>query len=199
MEISSYMGSDRIPASMFYGKLNSKYSRNEINSAVSLLKKYSMISGGVGVINVHRLVQRVIQLKIKSEKREMDVLGMMFENIDFPRKNWSARSHFMPVWSYADKYDQLIMQFGHIPNQILDGRFHLKQIRQILPRMSQLLGHDHEHTLSLRLKEARGIFRFANRRYEGLKMFEQIYLDSCKRYGALNPVTTKIADKIMDR
>ena len=83
LEMISYLEPDRIKTEMFYKKAGSKYSQDQVNSAVSLLKKYSVLKGKAGEINLHRLVQNVIRLKVKNEGREADVFSMMFENLDF--------------------------------------------------------------------------------------------------------------------
>ena len=81
-----------------------------------MLKKYSIISGDAGRINVHRLVQNVIRLKVKSEKREPDIIGMMLENIYFD--HFYGKSHFISPWRVAENYDQLVEQYAHLPSEI---------------------------------------------------------------------------------
>ena len=197
MENISYMEPNDIETGMFYKKEQGfKYSPDPINSAVSSLKKYSMITGRRGVINVHRLVQRVIQLKIRIENREIDVVRRIMENVEFA--SWNE-SHFISVWKIAEKYDELIQDYGRLPAQILDSRDKLKEIQGFLPRMEQVLPPDHEFTLLLRVGQAFGIVWDEETRDsdQGWEMLKEIYIESCNTHGVLSQVTTKIVDRII--
>ncbi|WP_265037767.1 NB-ARC domain-containing protein [Wolbachia endosymbiont (group A) of Hylaeus communis] len=77
--------------------------------AVKLLNRYSMIDLEGGVANIHRLVQKVTELKLKKEGREEEVLRKTIKliNADYIFDDSIVAS----VWGYASKYDELIDNF----------------------------------------------------------------------------------------
>ena len=72
--------------------------------------------------------------------------------------------------------------------------FNLGDIQELFPRIQQVLGHDNEYTLKLRLCQTTWCER-DNRS----KQWEQIYVDSCSRYGVLHSVTKDMANSMIDR
>ncbi|WP_265026863.1 hypothetical protein [Wolbachia endosymbiont (group A) of Bombylius major] len=62
-----------------------------------------------GVANIHRLVQKVTELKLKKEGREEEVLRKTIKliNADYIFDDSIVAS----VWGYASKYDELIDNF----------------------------------------------------------------------------------------
>ncbi|MCA4774657.1 ankyrin repeat domain-containing protein [Wolbachia endosymbiont of Mansonella ozzardi] len=78
-------------------------------NAVKLLDGYSMIDLEVGVANIHRLVQKVTELKLEKESREEEVLRETIKliNADYILGDYIVVS----VWGYANKHDKLIGNF----------------------------------------------------------------------------------------
>ena len=120
----------------------------------------------------------------------------MNKNVEFP--TWNRRSHFISVWKVAEKYDELIEDYGLLPSKVLGGGINLEEVQQFLPRMKEVLGPNHEFTFALRAEEAFGIVLGDPWSDEGWTKLENTYLDSCDALGALNQVTNKIVDRIVE-
>lgn len=109
LNVMAYLDPDKIHASKMFDC-----------DGVELCDKYSMIDlKKGGVASIHRLVQEVIRLMLKDEKREEEVikkaLTLIGNNENISKEN---TSHVTSVWSYASGYSKLIHEFYFNSNSI---------------------------------------------------------------------------------
>lgn len=109
LNVMAYLAPDKIPASKIFD-----------NDGVELCNKYSMIDlKEGGVASIHRLVQEVMRLILKEEKREEEVIKkaliLIGNNENISKDN---TSHVTSVWSYASGYSKLIHEFYLNSNSI---------------------------------------------------------------------------------
>ncbi|XP_058834904.1 uncharacterized protein LOC131692068 [Topomyia yanbarensis] len=106
LDIIAYLSPENIGRDMFLSLADGD--GDILKSSVRLLVKYSMINGQKKqtLLSIHRLVQDVIRLKLKSLEKEEETLRAAMNLL----KNASA-DHIVIVWNYASKYPKLIKDF----------------------------------------------------------------------------------------
>ncbi|XP_066905779.1 uncharacterized protein, partial [Halyomorpha halys] len=109
MNILSYMAPEDVPVEIFLNVMND----DALSSALGILKQYSMISihhkiisieQEVVVVNVHRLVQEVIRLKMVEEKKNKSVLEkalLIFKERE--NVNNKTLNHAISLWNYSSE------------------------------------------------------------------------------------------------
>ncbi|CAH2235640.1 MULTISPECIES: ankyrin repeat domain-containing protein [unclassified Wolbachia] len=133
LEIMAYLAPDNICIKEIFSKLITD-DKAKLWNAVELLNRYSMIKLREGVVNIHRLVQKVTRLELQEKGREEEVLRKALEliNSQLKREEEALRGgldltntgsitqysviHIASTWKYASKYSRLIdnFYFNHI-------------------------------------------------------------------------------------
>jgi hypothetical protein len=137
MNLISYFEPDSIPIEIFFNMstASSRWSPSritelfnnsrsetipQVRGAISLLKTYSMVSGGVsgGVISVHRLVQKVIRLRtgtavvsILSEGITL-IQNCIHTNPESDELIHSLLPHATSIWKKAEAYQKVTVKFN---------------------------------------------------------------------------------------
>jgi ankyrin repeat protein len=65
-----------------------------------------------GIINIHRLVQRVIRLELQKQSKEQQILSKALKLIYSADNSRGNDSHLMSIWDYASKYGELIDHYS---------------------------------------------------------------------------------------
>ncbi|XP_077284468.1 uncharacterized protein LOC143910013 [Arctopsyche grandis] len=79
--------------------------------AVKLLQKYSIIDLNKGIVNIHRLVQRVTRNHVKNViKEEESILRQALELLN----GSGFEDHAVSVWEYSSQYPKLVNDFFYI-------------------------------------------------------------------------------------
>jgi tetratricopeptide (TPR) repeat protein len=109
LETIAFFAPDNIPIEIFLDLV--KGDTEKLGSMLQLPAQYSMFNLEHGVINIHRLVQQVLRLKLQNEKK---TLRKSLEFIIKPIKEGTAYSskcltHAITVWNYASKHDDRIL------------------------------------------------------------------------------------------
>ena len=132
LNLCSYLGPDSIPLALFSGNedqipkslLTTVTDTLAMNSAISGLRRYSLIEATGDNISVHRLVQAVVRDRLADDRDEVWIeaaLGLL--NRAFQSKNAVARrwpdysqllSHALAVTEYSQE-----LQLGHFPAAVL--------------------------------------------------------------------------------
>jgi ankyrin repeat protein len=84
----------------------------ELGHALQLPKQYSMVRIEKGIINIHRLVQRVIRLELQKQSKEQQILSKALKLIYSADNSRGNDSHLMSIWDYASKYGELIDHYS---------------------------------------------------------------------------------------
>ncbi|WP_065106796.1 MULTISPECIES: ankyrin repeat domain-containing protein [unclassified Wolbachia] len=113
LDILAYFAPDKIAREIFLNSV-SDYKKKQLKLAIRLLVRYSMVGGeqNQSVLNVHRLVQKVTELKLQEKGREEEVLRKVLELV---KSGNIAISHIVSIWEYASKYGKLIDDFYFRP------------------------------------------------------------------------------------
>src|SRR5581483_2411254 len=79
-----------------------------------LLAQYSMVNLEEGIINIHRLVQQVIRLKLKEQQKEQETLRKAMQLIQTPLEegrddSWKYIPHAISIWIHASNNDDQIL------------------------------------------------------------------------------------------
>ncbi len=73
LETIAYFASDNIPTNIFLEPVNGDIEK--MGSILQLPTQYSMVNLGQGLLNIHRLVQEVIRLRLKDSNVYMGILA----------------------------------------------------------------------------------------------------------------------------
>lgn len=156
--ISYFAPEQNIHAGML---LSSIVNEEELEAAIRLLKRYSVIGLGQErtTLIANRLVQKVIRKNLQEQKKDEAVLrkavGIFVEELE--NIHSSNAEHAMSVWSCASKYQELIKESNGMPNLIVNAlkacmnkyeeatTFGLKE----LDLLKRTIGEDHFATLNL--------------------------------------------------
>jgi tetratricopeptide (TPR) repeat protein len=125
-----------------------------------------------GVINIHRLVQHVLRLRLREQQNEKETLRKALEFIITPIKEGTADSskclpHAISVWNYASKHDdrvlttRLIEVSSIIMNKLINEiRYHdaYAFAIQTLELQERILGEEHPETLKTRYNVALALY-----------------------------------------
>jgi ankyrin repeat protein len=149
LEIMAYLAPDTIPIDGFFSKLalgEQIIGEERSWSAVELLNQYSMINVEKGVSNIHRLVQQIIRIELKTQRKEEEILKKALKLINSAKLANYYPSHITSVWDYASKYGNLIDEFylnsfygrdKETPLHLLAENGHSKAIEAILIHMGK--------------------------------------------------------------
>jgi hypothetical protein len=112
LEIIAYFAFDNIPIKIFLELV--KGDTEKLASMLQLPEKYSMFNLEQGVINIHRLVQQVLRLRLQEQQIENETLIKTLEFIITHIEEGTADSskclyHAISVWNYASKHDDRIL------------------------------------------------------------------------------------------
>lgn len=120
--------------------------------AIDLLVKYSMISSqnSQSTLSVHRVVQEVMQVTLKSQNREQMVLLDALLLIKKLMKRVAHTRHAVSVFQHALAYADLVKLFHELPNIILMNLitdFNIKQALLfgdlLLAKLGKIFGYNH--------------------------------------------------------
>lgn len=171
LHIIAYFDSENIHRDMFIhhfcqpGEISeSKEDYQErVMSAVSLLVNYSMVDSyeRQSVLNIHRLVQIVIKLKLQQTGEDKDILRhalMLISNIEESVRLHACHSHAISVFLSALKFNDLVRDFKTLPPKVLSSLIESKKYNlartfgdKALQRLIDILGKDDEDMLDARL------------------------------------------------
>ncbi|WP_259349134.1 ankyrin repeat domain-containing protein [Wolbachia pipientis] len=110
LEIMAYLAPDNIRIKEIFSKLITD-DKAKLWNTVELLNRYSMIKLREGIVNIHRLVQKVTGLNLQKEGREEEVLRKALELINSGNIVKDSTIHVASIWGYASKYGKLIDDF----------------------------------------------------------------------------------------
>ncbi|MFP3015539.1 MAG: ankyrin repeat domain-containing protein [Wolbachia sp.] len=110
LEIMAYLAPDNIRIKEIFSKLITD-DKAKLWNTVELLNRYSMIKLREGIVNIHRLVQKVTGLNLQKEGREEEVLRRALELINSGNIVKDSTIHVASIWGYASKYGKLIDDF----------------------------------------------------------------------------------------
>ncbi len=110
LEIMVYLALDDICIKETFPKSITDDKRKLWN-AVKLLDRYSMINLKKKIVNIHRLVQKVIRLKLQEKGQEEETLRKALELINSNNAVKEDVSHIVSVWEHASKHGKLIDEF----------------------------------------------------------------------------------------
>jgi hypothetical protein len=90
LETIAYFAPDNIPISIFLELV--KGDTEKLGSMLQLAAQYSMLNLEQGVINIHRLVQQVLRLRLQEQQIEKETLRKSLEYTIKPIKERNAES-----------------------------------------------------------------------------------------------------------
>ncbi|XP_031640494.1 uncharacterized protein LOC116352218 [Contarinia nasturtii] len=167
LNVIAYCLPYNIPSKMF---LKIEKNTRKLGAAVQLLKKYSMVDLENGELSVHRLVQHVTRINLRDQKREKDTLKKAVKlfhdgskQIDLFANNLRVINvdHALSIWSYIDKYKDLVREFCSLPTLIVsqlhaDLRFEEAHSfgSNVLKLFKKILGNNDIAVLSIMNKVA---------------------------------------------
>jgi tetratricopeptide (TPR) repeat protein len=122
LKIIAYFAPDNIPINIFLQLV--KDGELELGSILQLPKQYSMVGLEKGVLNIHRLVQQVMQLGIIEEQKEKETLRKALKLLKNTAEEASSKSikcipHATSVWNYASIHRELIEEFSQFPSRFI--------------------------------------------------------------------------------
>ena len=129
LNMMAYFVPDSIAKSMFSksGEVDRK-----LRSAIQLLTSYSMVreeGEKQDILDIHRLVQQVIRLELKTSGQEEETLRKALELLKDKVKtrnlDKAILQHAISVWNYATEHEELIQQFIEFPEGIIKNSWHL--------------------------------------------------------------------------
>lgn len=147
----SYLAPENIHTKMLLGLADNE---EELRAAIELLKQYSIVhlSQEETVLNINKLVQEIIRINLKKQKREEEILkgalGLLFDS--------SNLDHAISVWDYASEYRELVKESSGLPSHIVNWL--TKHIRyeeanifgwKALDLLKRTIGNSHPETLTL--------------------------------------------------
>lgn len=110
LEIMAYLALDDICIKEIFPKSMAD-DKKKLWNAVKLLDRHSMINLRKRTVNIRRLVQKVIRLKLQEKGQEEETLRKALELINSNDVVKEDVSHIVSVWEYASKHGKLIDEF----------------------------------------------------------------------------------------
>lgn len=158
-----------------------------LESAVSLLIKYSMISSQERQtkLSIHRVVQDVIQVTLRVKDRERNVLRNALLLIEKLMKRSQHTTHAVSVFQHSLEYPDLVWEFSELPNTIVMNMITnlMKEdavvfINQFMKKFETILGPNHpifaKITFHLRYVNAYKYSRSLMCNETGYQMYEEL-------------------------
>ncbi|XP_077297583.1 uncharacterized protein LOC143919244 [Arctopsyche grandis] len=102
LKIMAYLSPDDIDIEEIFSKLEQNIDR--LNEAVDLLHDYSMINNEKGIVDVHRLVQKAIQIYLIEIEEEENVLNEALKLLDW----CNFEEHTVSVWEHSCNYPDIV-------------------------------------------------------------------------------------------
>ncbi|XP_077297586.1 uncharacterized protein LOC143919248 [Arctopsyche grandis] len=102
LNIMAYLASDNIDIEEIFSKLEEDI--DKLYEAVYLLHGYSMINNEKGIVSVHRLVQKAIQIYLIEMKDEENTLSEALKLL----KCSDFEEHVVSVWEHSSNYPQIV-------------------------------------------------------------------------------------------
>ena len=206
MNLISFFEPDSIPTEIFIKNAidNTDQIQRKCNGAVGILKKYSMVNGEIGIINIHRLVQRVIRINIQPEPVLLQGIELLFEYMHPDRNNdellKSLLSHAESLWRHGMKYQGCVRQFSYFPSYMCDklnyyGRYNamFTLARDSKVVIQNQLGETNENTIRIKYSEANALFLLKNYP-DSLIILNCTYPVSKSLLGSNHPFTLDISN-----
>lgn len=176
-----------------------------INGAVRLLVKYSMVNGDrkQAVLRVHKLVQEVIRISLRDKGTEIENISkalhmLQFDPIASRAEIEQQLDQLLSVWSYAKEYEELVRKFSNTPILIVKGLFVCIRYQEAysfgvssLDRFIHLLGDDQTAVLDLR-QEIGWVLYGLGKYEEAIKEFENLLILRKSLYGENFPSTLDV-------
>ncbi|MDG7055225.1 MAG: ankyrin repeat domain-containing protein, partial [Wolbachia endosymbiont of Menacanthus eurysternus] len=140
--IMAYLDSNDICIEEIFSKAIAE-DEKRVWSAVKLLDRYSIINLREGIVNIHKLVQKIIIRSTLQEKgREERILRTALKLINNSSITQRSIRHVASVWRYASQYGKLIDDFyftcgeqKYTPLRLLDESGDYEAVRRILTHM----------------------------------------------------------------
>ncbi|MFP3033285.1 MAG: hypothetical protein ACEY3M_20015, partial [Wolbachia sp.] len=126
LEIMAYLVPDNIRIKEIFSKLITD-DKAKLWNAVELLNRYSMIKLREGMVNIHRLVQKVTRLKLQENRQEEKTLRKALELVNSGNLVQDSMSHVASIWEYASGHGKLIDDFYFNSSYIHREPFFIKQ------------------------------------------------------------------------
>lgn len=146
LNVMVYLNPDDIPSEIF-----SKLSIDTADraAALNLLRKYSMITGGTGKSNIHRLVQKVIRIGLAEKGIEENKLREAINLVTGKEMCKQHVDHAVSIWEHASELEpntELYREFAYRPSKISNllmedgrykdaykfGRLHIEPLRRAI-------------------------------------------------------------------
>jgi hypothetical protein len=133
-------------------------SEEQLQSAVHLLVKYSVVNGEEkrSVLSIHRLVQEVTRLELKGQDKEEGNLKVVLKLMTEGLKKGNL-DHAVSAWSYGSKYSELVKEFSELPGRIIreledSVRYEEAYLfgKGALQLLCSVLGSNHPDSLTVR-------------------------------------------------
>ncbi|XP_077297584.1 uncharacterized protein LOC143919246 [Arctopsyche grandis] len=102
LKIMAYLAPDDIDIEKIFSKLEKNV--HKLYEAVDLLHDYSMINNERGIVNVHRLVQKAIQIHLIEMKNEENVLNKALKLLE----GCNFNEHIVSVWEHSSNYPKIV-------------------------------------------------------------------------------------------
>ncbi|HEY6435402.1 MAG TPA: tetratricopeptide repeat protein, partial [Ignavibacteriaceae bacterium] len=194
LQTIAYFAPDNIPTKIFLELV--KGDAEKLASILQLPAQYSMFKLEKGVINIHRLVQQVIRLRLEEQKNEKETLMKALELIITPIEEGTAEcskclTHAISAWNYASKHNDMILAkklsevSGLITSKLIDEiryqdahTFTIQTLESLKNKLK--VGAEHSSTLTTKhwmayALDKQGKYDEASRIYEEvLKMQERV-------------------------
>ncbi|WP_339047305.1 latrotoxin-related protein [Candidatus Mesenet endosymbiont of Phosphuga atrata] len=154
-----------------------------------------------GKLNIHRLVQQVIRIKLgegnEEEKVVEKALGLFRSSI-----NSNSVDHAVSAWDHAKKYNELVKEFSKLPSQIigkLDDSVRYEEAylfgMEALKSLKAILGSDHHDALAIEYSIALTL-KNQGKYNEALQVYHKVYEKRREKLGESHPDTRKTKDNI---
>ncbi|XP_066251556.1 putative ankyrin repeat protein RF_0381 [Euwallacea similis] len=129
LDILAYFAPDKIAREIFLNSV-SDYKKKQLKLAIRLLVRYSMVGGeqNQSVLNVHRLVQKVTELKLQEKGREEDTLRKVLELINSGDLAKDSKIHVASIWGHASKHSRLVDDFYFNSSCMCRGALFIRKI-----------------------------------------------------------------------
>ncbi|XP_037042106.1 uncharacterized protein LOC119078615 [Bradysia coprophila] len=184
LHVIAFFDPDNIQRSVFFVHFTLG-NEEHVRAAINLLVNYSMVDcqESKSVLNVHRLVQQVIKLKLQSTHQESLILedGLMLMAKLIESENLKGNhSHAISIFLAALKFDTLVEQFSAMPHSIFvnlmeGGEFNRAKTfgDKVLQSFKNLFGENHPKTLEVTLTTAHS-FRQLGLHTSALQMYQNV-------------------------
>ncbi len=202
LETIAYFAPDNIPIKIFLELVNGD--TEKLGSMLQLPAQYSMFNLEQGIINIHRLVQQVLRLRLQEQRNEKETLIKALEFIITPiEKRTADVSKYLPhaisVWNYASKDDDRILAKKLIETSRLITDKLIDEIRyqdayafsiQTLELLTGKLKIEPEHPSILTTRHNMALALYKQGKHdEALRIFEEVLNIQERVLGAEHPLT----------